>query len=253
MNGPMTTQDVLLAETSRAPIALMRKQTSYTHDLKQDYSKALRQMLEQAIAAAKSAERQIAKQQVEIKRLKRLSITDEHTTLLNKRGFSEALERTMARTHRYGEPAVLLLIDLDGFKAVNDTHGHLAGDLVLSVVAENLKNSVRKLDDVARLGGDEFAVILNNASEEFAERHARAIESRLNRILVPWKTSNIEVRASVGSHCFGTDPKVSAQTIYEQADKNMYLKKQLGHPGGYKKSNNIIVLNDDRSQTPLTE
>ena len=77
-----------------------------------------------------------------------MSITDENTGLLNRRGFVEALDRAVARGQRYEEPAVLLLIDLDGFKATNDTFGHPAGDLVLTAVANVLTKITRKVDDV---------------------------------------------------------------------------------------------------------
>ena len=77
-----------------------------------------------------------------------MSIADENTGLLNRRGFVEALDRAGARGQRYEEPAVLLLIDLDGFKATNDTFGHPAGDLVLTAVANVLTKITRKVDDV---------------------------------------------------------------------------------------------------------
>ena len=77
-----------------------------------------------------------------------MSITDENTGLLNRRGFVEALYRAVARGQRYAEPSVLLLIDLDGFKAINDTFGHRAGDLELTVIANDLTKITRKVDDV---------------------------------------------------------------------------------------------------------
>ena len=124
-------------------IALTRKLVPYDLDLGKDYTNTLRRMLEHALLAARSAERQVVKQKAEIDRLRTLSITDENTGLLNRRGFSEALARALARGHRYGEPAVLLLIDLDEFKAMNDTFGHAAGDIVLGVVAGMREASLR--------------------------------------------------------------------------------------------------------------
>ena len=140
----------------------------------------------------------------------------------------EALKRAVARGQRYEEPAVLLLIDLDGFKETNDTFGHAAGDLVLSAVADLLTSITRKVDDVARLGGDEFAVILNKLPEGHAEKQASAIETQLNALTVPWQGSDIPVRASVGKFSFGRDNALDAQAIYEGADNEMYyLRKRL--------------------------
>jgi diguanylate cyclase (GGDEF)-like protein len=226
MGLPDTTHGALREQSKPGQIALMRKQLPYDLDVGKDYFKVLRRMLEQALATARNAKHQIAKQQVEINRLRKLSITDEHTGLLNRRGFSAALDQAMARAQRYSDPAVLLLIDLDGFKAINDTYGHAAGDLVLSVVADTLKGSVRKLDDVARLGGDEFAVILNKAPQQLAERQANEVANLINGIVVPWSGTSIKVRASVGSHCFGLKTEESAQAVYECADSSMYLKKR---------------------------
>lgn len=208
-------------------IALTRKLVPYDLDLGKDYTNTLRRMLEHALLAARSAERQVVKQKAEIDRLRTLSITDENTGLLNRRGFSEALARALARGHRYGEPAVLLLIDLDEFKATNDTFGHAAGDIVLGVVADALKKSVREVDDVARLGGDEFGVILNKLPETLADKQADAIEAQLNGQTVPWHGQKIRIRASVGRCCFGRGEPEEAQTIYESADSDMYLRKRL--------------------------
>ncbi len=242
MTLPASIPNTSRTQTKRGQIALMRKRMPppYNLDIGKDFYKVLRRMLEQALAAGRNAERLIAKQQAEIERLRMLSITDEHTGLLNRRGFSEALGRAMARAQRYREPAVLLLIDLDEFKSINDTHGHAAGDFVLLAVAKNLKNAVRKLDDVARLGGDEFAVILNNAPEQMAERQASEIGDHLNGIIVPWNDEKIRVRASVGNHCFGPETKESAQSIYERADDSMYFKKR---------GSCIVALNESGTRT----
>ena len=85
--------------------------------------------------------------------------------ILNRRGFERELARSLAYVKRYGTAAALVFIDLDGFKAVNDRHGHAAGDALLKAVARQLTGHVRASDVVARLGGDEFAVLMWNVSE----------------------------------------------------------------------------------------
>jgi len=187
---------------------------------------AMRRLLERALTAAAEAQGQISEQKCEIERLRALSVTDETTGLLNRRGFSEAMSRSLDRGQRYGETGALLVIDLDGFKAVNDTFGHAAGDHVLASVARVLKNCVRAVDDVARIGGDEFAVLLNQTTAENAAERARLTEVYLNGLVTPWQGRNIQVRASVGSHCFGADS--DPDEVFMRADSNMYNRKTGG-------------------------
>ena len=189
---------------------------------------ALRRLLERALTAAAEAEGRISELHTEMEQLRTLSITDETTGLLNRRGFGEALSRAIDRGRRYGETGALLLIDLDGFKAVNDTHGHAAGDHVLLLVSRVLRECVRSIDDVARIGGDEFAVLLNHTPPRHAEHRASVIEEYLNGLVAPWRGKNIQVRASIGSHCFTAD--ADAQDVFDRADGAMYVKKRGGGP-----------------------
>jgi diguanylate cyclase (GGDEF)-like protein len=107
------------------------------------------------------------------------AFTDHLTGLANRRRFERQLEREVARTERYGHPFCLLLIDIDNFKAVNDTYGHDAGDEALRRVANVIQSGTRGIDTGARIGGDEFAVILPETSLErgleVAERLRTAI------------------------------------------------------------------------------
>ncbi len=101
------------------------------------------------------------------------------TPVLNRRGFVAAMTRTMAYCTRYKVPAVLLYLDLDGFKSVNDTLGHAAGDAALVRVAELLLENVRATDAVGRLGGDEFAVLLLNSGLEAGREKAAGLKTAL--------------------------------------------------------------------------
>lgn len=231
MNLPVTKERISPShgKMRHGVIALNRNLMAHDLDLGKDYYNVLKQMLKRALAAAKNAERKVAAQQVEIDRLQKLTVTDSATGLLNRRGFAESLERALERGRRYSEPAVLLLIDLDGFKPINDDYGHAAGDFVLSVVADSLKSAVRAVDDVARIGGDEFAVILNKMPHRRAEKHVQAIEKTLNSLVIPWGEGEIQVRASVGNQCFGRNLDDSAEIVYARADNAMYLKKGRKH------------------------
>jgi len=188
--------------------------------------KAYRDLLRNAVAVVARAERAVAARDIHIERLRRLSMTDETTGLFNRRGFNQALERALDRADRYGEMGYLLIVDLNGFKQINDTYGHAAGDRVLTAVADFLSNSVRGSDEVARLGGDEFAVLLSFTDPAVGRAKARKLESGLNALCVPWEDKNLKVRASVGSQRFGAggDPK----TLVQRADAKMYASKR-GH------------------------
>ena len=103
---------------------------------------------------------------------------DPLTDVLNRRGFERELKRSLAYVKRYGTSAALIYVDLDGFKPVNDRHGHAAGDAVLKAVAAALLRHVRASDVVARIGGDEFAVLLWNVDGAAAAAKAAGARSR---------------------------------------------------------------------------
>ncbi|MFQ5954213.1 MAG: GGDEF domain-containing protein [Kiloniellales bacterium] len=185
-----------------------------------------RRLLEEALAEAAQTQRQLAKQQARIAYLESLSATDELTRLLNRRGFYDEFARTLARADRYGERGVLLLVDFDGLKGINDSLGHLAGDRVLHFTAGLLSASVRRTDYVARLGGDEFVVVLTNTTVKQGRNRAAAIEQLINSATVPWKRAQIQLRASVGLAPF--DSRANVDELLHRADKALYEKKTQG-------------------------
>lgn len=185
-----------------------------------------RRLLEEALAGAAETQRQLAKQQARIAYLESLSATDELTRLLNRRGFHDEFARTLARADRHGERGVLLLVDFDGLKGINDNLGHLAGDRVLRFTAGLLSASVRRTDYVARLGGDEFVVVLTNTTVEQGRDRAAAIEQLINSATVPWKRAQIQLRASVGLAPFGS--RANVDELLHRADQALYEKKTQG-------------------------
>jgi diguanylate cyclase (GGDEF)-like protein len=130
----------------------------------------------------------------------------------------------MASARRYREKGVLLYIDLDGFKPVNDGHGHAAGDAVLQLVAKLLKDNVRETDIIARLGGDEFSVLLTRTTWEDGLGRAQAFDSIINQASLNWNGSAIAVRASFGIQTYGPDDDLSE--ILNHADTAMYVTKR---------------------------
>ena len=120
------------------------------------------------IAEIERLRSEIALAERKIRELEARADTDPLLDIRNRRGFMRELKRSLAHLQRYKGEAALLFIDLDGFKGVNDTHGHAAGDAILKTVAQKLTNHVRASDVVARLGGDEFCVLLWNLAPALA-------------------------------------------------------------------------------------
>ena len=180
---------------------------------------------ETALTAAMGTERKILTQSLHIEEIKRLACTDELTGAYNRRGFQQEFERVLAAANRYGETGILIYVDLDGFKPINDTYGHAAGDLVLCEVVRTLHANSRPHDLVARLGGDEFAVLLTRTDWQNGLKRAEVIKHALNTMCVNWSGKTIAVRASLGFQRFGPDD--SHSEILHQADTAMYEAKRL--------------------------
>jgi diguanylate cyclase (GGDEF)-like protein len=148
---------------------------------------------------------------------------DPLTDVLNRRGFERELKRSLAYVKRYGTSAALVYIDLDGFKPVNDRHGHGAGDAVLKAVAAALVRNVRASDVVARLGGDEFAVLLWNVNGANAAAKAGTLEAAVYGTPVRWDASTLVVGASAGVALLGALD--TPADIIARADAAMYARK----------------------------
>ena len=178
---------------------------------------------------AYAAGRDITDTRLTEQELLRRARQDALTGLANRASFNQSLDEILARAERSGRPAGLLLIDLDGFKAINDTHGHSAGDTVLKAVAKRLDGVRRKGDVVARLGGDEFAYLMEDATRDALETVAARM---LDNILQPIPLGNqqVEVGCSIGIASWA-DGAMDAATLFDQADKAMYRAKAGGKRG----------------------
>jgi diguanylate cyclase (GGDEF)-like protein len=144
--------------------------------------------------------------------------------IFNRRGFERELKRSLAYVKRHGTPAVLVYIDLDGFKAINDAHGHAAGDALLKAVAGALTACVRASDVVARLGGDEFGILMWNAAEGQAAIRAADLEQRIEALRLPHGEAQLAVGASAGVASLRGD--LDATGLIDAADKAMYARKR---------------------------
>lgn len=175
--------------------------------------------------SAKSIEEALRFQKHKIAEVEKLAQTDELTRILNRRGFVQQLNRTLAAAERYNEKNLLAFIDLDGFKPVNDTLGHLAGDEVLQSIARILSENIRTTDFVGRVGGDEFAIVLSRTCPDQGMDRIETLDQVVNSSFAMWEGKQIQLRASFGTYIFGAGDDANA--IIAAADQNMYESKRL--------------------------
>ena len=158
-----------------------------------------------------------------------LSSRDALTGLANRRQFELTLAREIDRVARAGEPALVLMADVDHFKKVNDTHGHPAGDQVLKAVAQALLDCVRPMDTVARFGGEEFAIILPNCPAAFGQTVAERIRRKVElRPVTVAHGVDVSVTISLGGAFAPQWVRSSAALWVERADRQLYLAKSTG-------------------------
>jgi diguanylate cyclase (GGDEF)-like protein len=206
-----------------ALVALDRQPSAREPQLAPSMLRAVRMLLEPASVALDNA--------LLLKRAEALSVTDDLTHLYNSRYLNLVLRRETKRASRSGRPLSLLFIDLDGFKTVNDTHGHLYGSRALVEAAAVIRNSARETDVVARFGGDEFALVLPDTGGEGAFAVGERIRERLAAYrFLAGDQLDIHLTASVGVATL-PDVAASSEELMQAADKAMYAVKESGKNG----------------------
>lgn len=180
--------------------------------------------LDEALQALSEADQVIRQQAEHIRQLESLAIMDELTGLLNRRGLLLTLQRELAKARRNThESGALVMVDLDGFKAINDMWGHSVGDDYLQAVAHTLLTSVRASDVVARLGGDEFVILFLSMDEEAGMNRLAKLESSFNSRILQFGNKTLPLRASFGLSSYsGTD---NPEAILANADLKLYAHK----------------------------
>ncbi|MHB8741578.1 MAG: putative bifunctional diguanylate cyclase/phosphodiesterase [Sulfuricaulis sp.] len=173
-----------------------------------------------------------------------LSVTDSLTGLYNRRHFDSQLEVILTDHLPKNMPVCLLLIDLDGFKFINDTYGHPFGDEVLRTTAQLLKQQVRRNDYIARLAGDEFAMVLKNTDIENAKRIAQKLHSCISETRIPLPVGHMQLQSSMGVAEAPTHGG-NAQDLVSAADVALYHSKRGGR-------NRIEVLSPDISRAVMS-
>lgn len=158
-----------------------------------------------------------------------LSLRDPLTGLANRRHFRAVLTREIEIVARSGNSALLLMLDIDHFKKINDTHGHLAGDKVLQAVARCIAGCVRPQDTVARYGGEEFAIVMPDCQAAYGETVAERVRQSVAALSVPVSPMiNLEITTSVGGAFAPVWVRSTADLWIERADTQLYLAKAQG-------------------------
>ncbi|MGI8554493.1 MAG: diguanylate cyclase [Dehalococcoidia bacterium] len=162
-----------------------------------------------------------------IEQLEQLAVTDYLTGLYNPRYFHQFLDQQLARAIRSGEPTSLLLLDLDHFKRIDDTHGHTTGDSVLAEVARVLRSSIRDSDVAVRYGGEEFAAILPNTDRLQALSVAERIIESVRALRISAERTTVRVTTSIGlATTFDGDE--TQEALIRSSDRSLYRAKQAG-------------------------
>ncbi len=155
-----------------------------------------------------------------------LANTDELTGLYNRRCLDRQLGKFIERAHATGTGLALILVDVDEFKQINDSHGHAAGDAVLREIGRIITECVRTSDLPCRFGGDEFAIVLTEIDPESAVERAELIRSRIERTAPVPAKPEVVARTSVGGAMLDDDE--SAADLFQRADQDLYRAKELG-------------------------
>jgi diguanylate cyclase len=162
------------------------------------------------------------------------ALRDSLTQLPNREAYDERFELELERWKRYQKPATLVVADIDFFKKINDSYGHLSGDKVLQIIAKELRNRVRKTDFVARYGGEEFVILLPETDITTAEQVIEKVREMVGRLPFHFRDENIQITMSFGLIEFKDGypaedvNDIQQSVLFERADQALYLAKQNG-------------------------
>ena len=172
-----------------------------------------------------------------------LSLRDPLTGLANRRHFRAVLTREIDVVVRSGNPALLLMLDIDHFKSINDAHGHLAGDRVLQAVARCLAGCVRPQDTVARYGGEEFAIVLPDCQLNYGEAVAERIRQTVANLSIAVSPEvSLQITLSVGGAFAPTQSRCTPDVWVERADNQLYQAKAQGRNRVYIDHQQVISV-----------
>ena len=160
--------------------------------------------------------------------LREMAQTDELTGLNNRRYFIDQTNKALDHAVRYGEALTLLMMDIDYFKRINDTYGHICGDIVLKTLAQEIKSSFRSSDIIGRIGGEEFVAAMISTTSAEAYAKSEALRSRIEGLRIKCNGSEIRVSISIGIAEFYRDQNLKLDDLISFADDAMYQAKERG-------------------------
>jgi diguanylate cyclase (GGDEF)-like protein len=161
-------------------------------------------------------------------RLYTQAVTDGLTRLYNRKYINERIFEEMVRSRRYGRDCSLILLDVDRFKSVNDQHGHDFGDLVLTLIANVLRENARTSDVVARFGGEEFLLLLTETDRDGAQVFASRLRESIENLNISHAGIDLKITISAGVSSYHPDMRNEVTAFVKQADKALYHAKNTG-------------------------
>lgn len=191
-----------------------------------EFTPRVREAIMTLMGEVDNLRKELQKTRDRLEEVERYADQDHLLPLLNRRAFVRELTRYISFAGRYGTPATLLYFDLDGFKQVNDTYGHAAGDAVLGHFANVLQSQTRDSDVVGRLGGDEFGVLLAHANVDQGRRKADQLAEALRATPTSWQGQTITIAFSYGAFELKGDD--TPDLAMARADEAMYRQKRAG-------------------------
>ena len=190
--------------------------------------------------ALEETQEKLSQSGLENEQLKRLSLVDELTQIFNLRGFNSESEKVLSLLKRFEniddelrrktDGAIYCLIDLDGFKKINDTYGHAAGDVVLQNIAKLLEKRTRPNDVVARTGGDELSILVRISNQEDADDFVTNLQKILDNNTQECDGATIQATGTVGYSFVDVSDKEPIKNASQRADADMYEKKRDRYP-----------------------
>lgn len=215
-----THRDQIERATSLQNLKSIEQELLSNLDALQSANTSYRQQLDEA-------KQQLAAQKAEMERLKIDVTTDFLTNLPNRRALDKRLRENVDRSNRYGTKFSMIVVDIDHFKAVNDSYGHVAGDRVIRAIGTIFSEEMRSTDFLARYGGEEFVMILPETTEEQAVKTAERMRSRVESAVFRYSDQGITVTVSLGvGEVY--QPEDSAENFFERVDAALYKAKDAG-------------------------
>lgn len=172
--------------------------------------------------------REVAERRLVQQQLRQLSITDPLTRVYNRRHFFELAEMEMSRSKRYSHPISIIMLDLDNFKQVNDTHGHVVGDQMLMAVANLCMGLIRENDFFARYGGEEFIVLLPEAGLASAREAAERLVATIEKTSFVTNAGDLSITISAGVSSNDGQADILLEKLIDRADQALYRAKRAG-------------------------